>query len=157
MEIGVTNISTSLPNYIKLCKTWGSITLALKIPLFWDMTLCCWANSSLLFEGLQCLHLQGQAVNNLPSKFQEPLTQLHIITCQKNFGFSRSVPQTSQDWLCLQPVFFNQMPELWQKKYTSIGQFAGYREAYHKTNDHIWGELRITGITKMQNRIVKFG
>jgi hypothetical protein len=142
MEIWVTNINTSLPNYITPCKDLCSITLALKIPFSWDMTLCCWASSSLQFEGLQCLQLQGQAVNNTLSKLKEPLTQWHIITCKKNFGFSRSVPQTSQDWLCLQPVFFNQMPELWQKKCTSLGQLQDTERQIIKvmtTFEESWG------------------
>jgi hypothetical protein len=31
---------------------------------------------------------------------------------------------------------------------------AGYREADHKCNDHIWGQLRISGVTTMQNNRV---
>jgi hypothetical protein len=41
------------------------IVALLKTQVFWDVIPCHWASSSPYLEGLQCLHLQGQAVQEV--------------------------------------------------------------------------------------------
>jgi hypothetical protein len=41
--------------------------------VFWDVMLCCWVSSSWHFHGIQCLHVQGQTVQNTyPLKIKAP-------------------------------------------------------------------------------------
>lgn len=44
-------------------KIWVITAVALKIDIFWDMTLCILEGSYQLFRGICCLHLQGEKIN----------------------------------------------------------------------------------------------
>lgn len=138
------------------CKIWGSITLVLKIPFFWDVILCSWASSSLQFEGLKCLHLQGQAVNNMPSKLQELLTQCHSITSRRISASAGTAVWTSNITRLIMFTASFHWSDVWTvtEELHFRRAVAGYREADHKCNDHIWGQLRISGVTTMQNNRV---
>jgi len=66
----------------------------------WNMILCGVLSSSCSFEWLQCLHFQGQAVQEEfvyydPSKHQEILSQLHTLTSQKIWIFSNTTVTAS--------------------------------------------------------------
>jgi hypothetical protein len=65
----------------------------LRIPIFWDVTLCCSGYNSPCFAGSQCLHLQGQAYLFLdcltsrrrhydPANRREVQPQRHRVTSQ---------------------------------------------------------------------------
>jgi hypothetical protein len=49
--------------------------VTLRIQVFWNQTTCCWASGSQSLKGSQCLHLQGQAVQE---KAPCTITQCHI-------------------------------------------------------------------------------
>jgi len=156
---GVTNVTTSLPNYIMPCKIWGSTTLVLKIPFFWNVTLCCWTRipcslndrSALIFRvkrSIICLqNSRNRSLNGISTHARRISASAGTSVWTSNI--TRLIMLTtsflsSDVWTVTEEMHFHRA-------------VAGYREADHKCNDHIWGQLRIPGITTMQNKIVKIG
>jgi hypothetical protein len=80
----------------------SEVYLTLKMQVFWGMTLCHWVSSLWCFEGLQCLHLQGQGdcfltlkMKALPS-FGTPGSAHPVIQCHtpEDLNFQQHLCET---------------------------------------------------------------
>jgi hypothetical protein len=58
LSAGVSFVWWCVINHLQICETEVSTAVQLRIRVFYDLTLCCWANVSQHFEGLQYLHVQ---------------------------------------------------------------------------------------------------
>lgn len=105
--------------YTATISIWFELqTGMLLLKILWDVTLCCWANSSHCFKELCCLHLQGKGVQVIPKRGR-PFTPgiVHPLSGQAGDGGSADpVGSLWQDTVAeLQKVGENVVvPLLWE-------------------------------------------
>ena len=97
----------SLPPSLSLSLSHTHTAVLVKIQVFWDVTLFCWVSGSGCFEGLQFLHLQDPAVQELLHPFSFHFISFHIPLILYRCGNSRVQAVQLKSGLLTKPWIFH--------------------------------------------------